>query len=224
MNDRMNTIFGWVLASCGIALGGAIVADTYFGGGNAEIEEGGAFGYVIDAPEEGAAADAGPSLATLLASGSAEAGEAVFAKCSACHTITQGGANGIGPNLYGVMGTAIGAHAAGYDYSSALAGKGGNWDFENMSAWLASPRAFADGTKMSFAGLGSAEDRANVILYMLANGGGPALPTPEAEAPTEDGMEGAGEGPGEVSGEPATAVEAVGAMGDDQPVAENPGT
>lgn len=182
MNDRMNTIFGWILASCGIALGGSIVANEFFHGGTAEIPEGGAFGYVIEAAEEGAGAEAGPSLATLLAAGSAEAGEAVFAKCSACHTINQGGADGIGPNLYGVLNSTIGGHSASFDYSSALSGIGGNWTLEDMDHWLASPRAMADGTKMSFAGLGSAEDRANVILYLLANGGGPALPTPEAEA------------------------------------------
>lgn len=206
MNDSMNTIFGWVLASCGIALGGAIVADIYFHGGNAALPEGASPGYVIDAPEEGATADAGPSLATLLASGSAEAGEAVFAKCSACHTITQGGADGIGPNLYGVLGTNIGAHAPGFAYSSALSGLGGTWTYENMDHWLASPRAMADGTKMSFAGLGSGEDRANVILYMLANGGGPALPTPEPEAPAEgDAAAVEGEAPAAAEGAEAPA-------------------
>lgn len=186
MNDRMNTIFGWVLASCGIALGASIVADEFFHGGTAELAEGTAPGYVIDAAEEGAGAEAGPSLATLLATGSAEAGEAVFAKCTACHTINQGGADVIGPNLHGVLNSPIGGHSPGFAYSSVLSGLGGNWTIEDMDRWLTSPRAMADGTKMSFAGLGSAEDRANVILYLLANGGGPALPTPEAEAPAED--------------------------------------
>ena len=223
MNDRTNTIFGWVLASCGIALGSSIVASTYFGGDSPEMPENP--GYVIDAPEDGAGADAGPSLAELLASGSAEAGEAVFAKCMACHTIASGGAAGIGPNLNGVLGSPIGGHAPGFDYSSALAGKGGNWTYENMDAWLQSPRGFANGTKMSFAGLGSGEDRANVILYMRANGGGPALPEVVAQAPSEgEEVDSPGEGPGEVEGAPASAVEAAGAMGDDQPVPENPGT
>ncbi len=224
MNDRTNTIFGWVLASLIVALGGSIVANTYFHGGDVEMPENP--GYVIEAAEGGAGADAGPSLATLLSTGSADAGEAVFAKCSACHTIAQGGASGIGPNLYGVLGSPIGGHAAGFAYSSALSGKGGNWDYDNMDAWLTSPRVFANGTKMSFAGLSSGEDRANVILYMLANGGGPALPEPESEVEEtegEDGVDAPGEGPGEVEGEPADAIEAAGGMGDDQPVAENVG-
>ena len=130
---------------------------------------------IVGFEEEEGAADSGPSLATLLASGSASAGEGVFAKCTACHTIAQGGADGIGPNLYGVMGTGIGQHVAGFAYSSALSGHGGEWNFENMDAWLTSPRAFANGTKMSFAGLSNPEDRANVILYLLENGGCPNL-------------------------------------------------
>ncbi|WP_340587370.1 c-type cytochrome [Erythrobacter alti] len=224
MNDRTNTIFGWILASSGIALGSSIVAATYFHGDSPEMPENP--GYVIEAAEEGAGGDAGPSIAELLASGSAEAGEAVFAKCTACHTIEQGGAAGIGPNLYGVLGSPIGGHSPSFDYSSALADVGGNWTYENMDAWLQSPRGFANGTKMSFAGLGSGEDRANVILYMRQYGGGPDLPEVVVEeAPAEgEGIDGAGEGPGEVEGAPASAQEAVGAMGDDQPVAENPGT
>lgn len=217
MNDRLNTTMGWILGSAAIALGGSIVAGIAF---ESEVPEGEQVGYVIEAPEEGAAVDAGPSLAELLATGSAEAGAAVFAKCSACHSIEQGGANGIGPNLYAVLGASIGSHVPGYDYSSALTGHGGDWSYENMDAWLASPRGFADGTKMSFAGLGSGEDRANIILYMREYGGGPELPVVEAADPAAGDAPGAG--PGEVEGEPASAVEAAGAMGDDQPVPENP--
>ncbi|KLI64416.1 c-type cytochrome [Aurantiacibacter marinus] len=221
MNDRLNTTMGWVLGSAAFALGGSIVADMYFHGGSGELPE--TPGYMIEAPEEGAAVDAGPSLAELLATGSAEAGAAVFAKCSTCHSIEQGGANGIGPNLYAVLGASIGSHVPGYDYSSALSGHGGAWDYENMDAWLASPRGFADGTKMSFAGLGSGEDRANIILYMREYGGGPELPAVEVAAPADgEAGDAPGAGPGAVEGEPASAVEAAGAMGADQPVPENP--
>ncbi|GAA5053911.1 hypothetical protein GCM10023208_16230 [Erythrobacter westpacificensis] len=213
--SNTNTIFGWVLASGIVALGLNSVSDKLF---SSEVEE---FGYVIEAAEEGAAADSGPDFATLLANGSAAAGEAVFAKCVACHTIEQGGANGIGPNLYGVLGTGIGEHAPGFAYSSALADKGGTWDYAAMDAWLASPRAFANGTKMSFAGLSSAEDRADVTLYLREYGGGPPLPEPVAEVDVEGELDGAGEGPGQTEGAPVDPAEAAGAMGDEQPVSED---
>ncbi len=189
--SNSNTIFGWVLASGIVALGLSSISGKFFHADKPHVEE---FGYVIEAAEEGATAEAGPSLAELLQTGTAAAGEAVFAKCTACHTIDQGGADGIGPNLYGVLGTGIGQHAAGYAYSSALADKGGTWDYEAMDAWLTSPRAFANGTKMSFAGLSSAEDRANVILYLRDHGGGPDLPEVVVEEAAADEGEEAGEG------------------------------
>lgn len=225
MDDRFNTIAGWVLFSGIIALGLSILSGKFFHADNPEAPE--TPGYVIEAEEEGAGADAGPDLGTLLASGSAAAGEAVFAKCTACHTIEQGGANGIGPNLYGIMGQPIGQHVAGFAYSSALSSHGGEWDWANMDAWLQSPRAFANGTKMSFAGLSSAEDRANVMLYLESFGGAPAKPAPaapEAEEGAEgEELDGTSEGPGVTEGANPDTVEASGAMGDEQPVPENPG-
>lgn len=221
MDDRTNTIFGWVLFAGIVALGLSIVSGMYFHADNAERPE--KLGYVIDVPDEvGGAAD-GPPLANLLAAGDAAAGEKVFAKCTACHSIASGGPNGIGPNLYGVMGEAIG-QGRGFAFSSALSGHGGQWTYENMDAWLQNPRAFASGTKMSFAGLGKAEDRANVILYLRENGGGPPLPEPVAEDAAEaEGTDGAGEGPGAVEGADVGEAEAAGAMGGAQPVPSNGG-
>lgn len=187
MDDRFNTAAGWVLFAGIIALGLSVLSGKYFHGDKPERPE--QLGYVIEGAEtEDDGAGAGPDLGTLLASATAEAGEKVFAKCSACHTIEQGAANGIGPNLWAVMGETIGAGRGGYAFSPALSGHGGSWTWENMDAWLKNPRAFADGTKMSFAGLSSAEDRANLMVYMESMGGAPARPAPAAveEAPAED--------------------------------------
>lgn len=184
MQDRFNTIAGWTLFSGVVALGLSIVSGMYFQADRPHAPE--TEGYPIEAAAEEGGADAGPSLAELLATGDAAAGEKVFAKCVSCHTINQGGANGIGPNLWHTMGETIGTGKAGFAFSGALSGHGGAWTFENMDAWLKSPKAFASGTKMSFAGLSNGADRANIMLYLLANGGGPALPTPAAAAPAAE--------------------------------------
>ena len=102
-------------------------------------------------------------------------GADVFKKCAACHTINQGGANGVGPNLYATVGEAIAQGKGGFDFSGALKGVGGSLGLREASnAWLKSPRKFADGTKMTFAGLSNAQDRANVILYLNQPGLQPA--------------------------------------------------
>jgi len=198
MTDRFNTFAGWLLFSAIVALGLSIISGMYYGADKSHRPH--EMGFPIEGVVEEGGADAGPSLATLLASADVTKGQAVFAKCMACHTADQGGANGIGPNLWGVMGEEIGKGHAGFAFSSALSGKGGTWTFENMDAWLKSPRAFADGTKMSFAGLGNAEDRANILVYLNSLGANLPLPTPEA-APAVDDANAA------VAGEEAVAEE-----------------
>ena len=220
MDDKFNTAAGWVLFAGIIALGTSIASGMYFHADNPESPE--EPGYFIDAPEEGTeAGEMSIAEAMTMEGVDASKGEAVFAKCTACHTINQGGANGIGPNLWGVMGAQVGGHAAGFAYSSALSGKGGTWDWETMSEWLKSPRAFANGTKMSFAGLSKVEDRAAVMLYMNENGS--SLPIPEFVAAVAEGadgevVDGAAEGQGSIEGGAANTVEAAGAMGAAQPV------
>ena len=111
----------------------------------------------------------------ILQTADAGRGQAVFQKCQACHTVNQGGANGLGPNLHGTMGATL-AHVAGFAYSDALRSKGGSWDWEKMSQWLRSPRTFAPGTKMTFAGLSNPQDRADVMVYLNSQGGAPHHP------------------------------------------------
>jgi cytochrome c len=179
MDNRSNTIAGWVLGAGIVALGASIVANEMF---HQERPE--KMGYPIAgvSPKPGEGGDeAEPPIANLLAAADVAKGEQQFKKCTACHTITKGGANGTGPNLWGVMGGAIGKHSPGFAYSPALAGKGGNWDWELMSQWVKSPRDFAPGTKMTFAGIGKAEDRANLLAYLNAQGDSPLpLPAPQA--------------------------------------------
>ncbi len=176
MDDRFNTFAGWALFAGIVALGGGIVSSKLF---HSERPE--EMGYVIEGVEadsEGGAA--GPSLNTLLASADPAKGEKIFAKCAACHTANSGGANGIGPNLFGVVGKPHGAHA-GFAFSDALKSVPGNWTFEALDAWLKSPRDYAPGTKMTFAGLGNPEDRANLIAWLNTQGSN--LPLPAADAP-----------------------------------------
>lgn len=207
MDDRFNTIAGWALFAGIIALGGAIVSNKVF-----ETERPEEMGYAIEGVEaegEGGAA-AGPSLNTLLASADVAKGEKVFAKCAACHTINQGGANGVGPNLYGTLGEPIGHGKGGFAFSDALKKVGGTWTFEAMDKWLKSPRDFAPGTKMTFAGLGNAEDRANIIAYLNAQGSN--LPLPAADAAPAEGEAANGAAPadnaaGAEAGNAANAAE-----------------
>ncbi|MFO1175831.1 MAG: cytochrome c family protein [Paracoccaceae bacterium] len=127
--------------------------------------------YTIDtgeAPAAGAAAAAGPDFATVFASADPAKGEKIFGKCKSCHK-TDGG-DSTGPHLNGVVGRTV-ASVAGFGYSDALKKIGGNWDPEQLDKWLTSPKAFAPGTKMSFAGLPKVEDRANVIAYLKSLGG-----------------------------------------------------
>ena len=183
MDDRSNTIAGWVLAGGIVALGLSIVTGMYF---HPEAPEKEGFAVVAEASGEAGGVAVVP-IATLLATADVAKGEAVFKKCAACHTIAQGGANGIGPNLWAAMGKPHG-HVAGFAYSDALKSVPGNWDWEGMDKWLANPKKYAPGTKMTFAGLGNPEERANLILYMNAQGSNLPLPTPPvAEAPAATG-------------------------------------
>jgi cytochrome c len=180
MDDRSNTIAGWVLGGGIAALGFSIFSGMLF---HAEKPEEGKQGYAIqgvESSESGAAAVT--PLPVLLAAADVAKGEAVFKKCMACHTVASGGANGIGPNLWGTLGEGVGKGKGGYAFSEVLSGKGGNWGFENMNEWLANPKKFAPGTKMSFAGLGNPEERANVIAYLNAQGSNLPLPAVEAVA------------------------------------------
>lgn len=121
-------------------------------------------------------------LPVLLASATVDAGKAGFAAagCVACHSVADGGKAGVGPNLWNVVGAKMAGHA-GFVYSAALTGKGGEWSYDNLNTWLTKPAAFAPGTKMSYAGLADAKKRADILVYLRSLSGSPvALPAAPA--------------------------------------------
>jgi cytochrome c len=128
--------------------------------------------FVVAGAEKPAAGEekgaAGPQpIQPLMASATAQAGQDVAKKCTQCHSFEKGGPNKIGPNLYGVVGEEIATGAGGFQFSEALkAHSKDKWDEETLNQWLYKPQAFAKGTKMTFAGLPKAEDRANLIKYL----------------------------------------------------------
>ena len=165
MSDRFNTTAGWVLFSGIVALGLASLSGHYFRADKHNRPE--KMGFAIEGvAEEGAGGAAATPIEALLATADVAKGEASFKKCAACHTANQGGANGIGPNLYAVLGDGVAAGRGGFAFSDALKAKGGKWDWATLNEWLTNPKAFANGTKMSFAGLTDGQERANVIAYL----------------------------------------------------------
>jgi cytochrome c len=192
MDDRFNTIAGWVLFAGIVALGSSIVASEVF---HSERPE--KMGYPIEgvAQEGEGEAAAEQPIEAYLAKADVAKGQQVFNKCTACHNAEKGGANQLGPNLWDVLGEPIGK-GKGFAFSPALSGKGGSWDWHSLSEWLKNPKAFAPGTKMTFAGLSNPQDRADVIAFLNSHSDAPeALPAAPAQAeakPAEGSKEAAG--------------------------------
>jgi cytochrome c len=132
------------------------------------------------APAEAAPAPL-PPIAPLLAKADIGTGQADVKKlCSACHNFAEGAGAKVGPDLYGVVGRDR-ASAPGFDYSAALKGIPGKWTYATLNEWLHSPRTFASGTKMAFAGIEDDKERADVIDYLHTLSHAPEpLPAPDA--------------------------------------------
>ena len=95
-------------------------------------------------------------------------GEALFAMCRSCQTYVKGGGNMTGPNLWGTVG-AKAAHMAGFNYSDGLKASGLTWDLATLDKWIENPRGLVEGTKMSYVGMKSPEDRVALIAWLKVN-------------------------------------------------------
>lgn len=189
MSDlTFNKIAGAVLAT-----GLAIVGLQQLTAGVFAPEKPAKPGYAVEISEEGGEgapkAEAPIDWGTVLPTADVSKGEAVFAKCKSCHNADQGGANGTGPNLWGVVGRKPGSHP-GFAYSSAMEAFGAEqpvWDYEHISAFIKEPQKHLPGTKMTFVGLKKPEDRIDVIAYLRQQGGTLPIPAPNpaAAAPAE---------------------------------------
>lgn len=125
-----------------------------------------AFSIEVEEAEGGedvAAEEEAEDVATLVAAGDPGSGEQVFRKCAACHKVD--GTDGVGPHLNGVVDRAAGS-VDGFNYSGALPEEA--WTVENLYAFLESPKDYAPGTSMSFAGLARSAERADVIAYLAS--------------------------------------------------------
>ncbi len=179
---EVTKIIGGVLATIFVIFTISLVSDAIFESPAPEKE-----GFMIAAAEgESNAGEAAKEeapveqIGPMLASADAAAGEKVYKKCAACHTIEQGGANKVGPNLWNIVNRPVASHE-GFSYSAAMkehADGGKVWDYQDLSEFITKPKDFVKGTAMGFAGLKKAQDRADLIAYLRMQSSDPA-PLPQ---------------------------------------------
>ena len=180
---EMNKIAAGVLCAGLVAMAAGKIADVLVDPKPLEKNA-----YVVNVESAGSASVAAtpespknePVLA-LIASADPVAGQKVFKKCAACHSVNSGGKNKVGPNLYQILNAKLGAKD-GFNYSSALKAFEGaaSWDYRALNGFLKKPKEYMPGTKMGFAGLKKVGDRAAVIAYLRTLSDSPAvLPTAE---------------------------------------------
>jgi cytochrome c len=163
---EVNKIAAAIFMAGLIALVSGKVADTLYHPVEAPEKRGFAVEVAESTTETGVApvAEAPIDVVALMAAADAAAGATTFKKCASCHS-TEPGKNTVGPSLAGIVGAKKAAHGE-FAYSEALKAKGGTWDYADLFEFLKSPKTYAPGTKMSFAGLKDPKERANVIAFL----------------------------------------------------------
>lgn len=164
-----NKIAAAILVGGMLTLGIGLISNAIYHPGRSEKAEGEASGEAT--PSQAPAAI--EPVSKLLASTDPAKGEAIAKKCQTCHDFTKGGPNKVGPNLWGVIGRQAGSHE-GFAYSDGIKGLGKPWTYEMINHFIAGPKNYVPGTKMSFAGLPKVEDRAEVIAWLRTQSDSPA--------------------------------------------------
>ncbi len=186
INKIAGAIFVAGIAALGISLTVNALYDPAAGGHGHEVTR----GYEIEVSDiEGTAEvkeDVPVNIAAFFADASLDKGKALSKACVACHSFDKGGANKVGPNLYGIVGSPT-ANKSDYSYSNALASFDGQWNFQELSQFLEKPKKYVPNTKMAYAGMRKPEQRASLLLYLrsLSDVPLPLPPTPEPEAENE---------------------------------------
>ncbi len=177
---ELNKILGAILGTCLAVLALNIAAGAIF-----YNEKPAKPGYAIAVKEGGGEKkEAAPKEAPLperLAKASVDKGKSTAKQCEACHTLTKGGPNRVGPNLWDVVGNERGKGRNGFNFSSAMKAKGGEWTYDELDKFLTAPREYIPGTAMTFAGIKNPQQRADVIDYLHTLSDSPK-PLPKAEA------------------------------------------
>lgn len=183
---ELNKLLGGLLGAAFVVFTIGIVSDSIFASPTPENA-----GYAIEVAEEegGGGGPVVPEIepiAVRLASADAGAGENAYKKCAACHTVDNGGANKVGPNLWDIVNRPIATHE-GFSYSGAMQefAQDGTvvWDYQHLDDFLASPKGLVKGTAMGFAGIKKPDERADLIAYLHTLSDNPA---PLPDVPSEE--------------------------------------
>ena len=174
---KINKIIAAIILTVVVIFGINKLADVIY---NVKAPEGNTYRVTTEtkkiSKDDNAKAEGVGNIKALLALGSIDHGKTVFKKCAACHSVSKGGDNKIGPALWGIIGRKAGS-IGDYKYSKAMSGFGKTWDFEAVNTFLIKPKDYVKGTKMAYAGLKKEKDRASIILYLNEQSDSP-LPLP----------------------------------------------